>query len=88
MVTFGLSSGMAVPPMTALALSGVPGHLAGVGAAALNAARQVGSVVGVAALGSVLAVWGAPFVPLVLAALVCFAGAALVWGVDSTAKQQ
>ncbi len=81
MVTFGLGSGLAVPPMTALALGQVPGDLAGVGAAALNAARQVGSVVGVAALGAALAASRTPTVPLVLAALVCLGGAAAAWSV-------
>lgn len=81
MVTFGLGSGMAMTPMTALALSQVPRDLAGVGAAALNAARQVGSVMGVATLGSVLAAVGSgnPKLPLVIAALVCLAGATAVW---------
>ncbi len=81
MVTFGLGSGMAVPPMTALALSEVPGHLAGVGAAALNAARQVGSVMGVATLGSLLTAAGSgqPQLPLAVAALVCLGGALAIW---------
>ena len=89
MVTFGLGSGMAVPPMTALALSEVPGHLAGVGAASLNAARQVGSVVGVATLGSVLAAGGAahPGLALVIAATVCLAGAFSIWQLAPSAAQ-
>jgi len=83
MLTFGLGSGLAVPPMTGLALSQVPNHLAGVGAAALNAARQVGSVMGVAVLGSVSAAVGSgnPVVPLVIAALVCWLGAIGIWRV-------
>ncbi len=89
MVTFGLGSGMAVSPMTALALSEVPVHLAGVGAAALNAARQVGSVVGVATLGSVLAAGGTahPGLALVIAAAVCLVGALSVWQVSPSAAQ-
>lgn len=82
MVVFGLGSGTAVPPMTALALGDVPNALSGVGAAALNAARQTGSVVGVAALGALLAAGSAPALPLAIAALVCLAGAASVWGVS------
>lgn len=83
MITFGLGSGTAVPTMTALTLGEVPPALSGVGAAALNAARQVGSVLGVAVLGSVLAARGAadPTPPLLMAAAVCLAGAGGVWQV-------
>lgn len=85
MVTFGLGSGLVVPPMTGLTLRQVPRTLSGVGAASLNAARQVGSVMGVAVLGSVLDTLEARGLQLalVLAALACWGGAFAVWPLAS-----
>jgi EmrB/QacA subfamily drug resistance transporter len=50
----GLGFGVAVVPLTAAVLDRVPAERSGMGASATNTARQVGSVVGVAALGAIV----------------------------------
>ncbi len=50
----GLGFGMVNPPITNTAVSGMPLSQAGVAAAVASTARQVGSVLGVAVLGSVV----------------------------------
>lgn len=50
----GLGFGMVNPPITNTAVSGMPRSQSGVAAAVASTARQVGSVLGVAVLGSVL----------------------------------
>lgn len=50
----GLGFGIAVVPLTSAVLSGVPAAHSGMAAAATNTMRQVGAVVGVAALGSLV----------------------------------
>ncbi|WP_371495063.1 MFS transporter [Kitasatospora sp. NBC_00374] len=58
----GLGAGLLAPVATELVMSAVPTAMAGVGSALNDATRQVGSTLGVAVLGSVLAtaVSGAP----------------------------
>jgi EmrB/QacA subfamily drug resistance transporter len=50
----GLGFGVAVVPLTAAVLGHVPAARSGMAASATNTARQVGSVVGVAALGAIV----------------------------------
>ncbi|MFF3566221.1 MFS transporter [Nocardia jiangxiensis] len=50
----GIGFGIAVVPLTSAVLSGVPAEHSGMAAAATNTIRQVGAVVGVAALGSLV----------------------------------
>lgn len=50
----GLGFGIAVVPLTSAVLSGVPAAHSGMAAAATNTMRQIGAVVGVAVLGSVV----------------------------------
>ena len=49
----GLGFGITVVPLTSTVLSNVPARLSGMGASATNTARQLGAVVGVAALGAI-----------------------------------
>ncbi|KAF1069477.1 MAG: Multidrug resistance protein Stp [Pseudomonas citronellolis] len=56
MLAIGLASGFITPIATAPALDTVPAGLAGIAAAALNAARQVGAALGVAVFGTLIAV--------------------------------
>jgi EmrB/QacA subfamily drug resistance transporter len=50
----GLGFGIAVVPLTAAVLGHVPAARSGMAASATNTARQVGSVIGVAALGAIV----------------------------------
>ena len=50
----GLGCGMTVPAMTTAMLNAVPKSQVGIASALLNASRQVGGVLGVAVLGSIL----------------------------------
>lgn len=50
----GLGFGVAVVPLTSAVLSGVPAAHSGMAAAATNTMRQIGAVVGVAALGALV----------------------------------
>ncbi|MCX0048111.1 hypothetical protein NMV89_25530, partial [Escherichia coli] len=47
---------LAIAPMTSTILSAAPGELAGTASGLLNAARQTGSLLGVAAAGAVVTV--------------------------------
>jgi EmrB/QacA subfamily drug resistance transporter len=53
-VIFGIGFGMLNPPITNAAVSGMPRAQAGVAAAIASTSRQVGSILGVAVLGSVV----------------------------------
>jgi DHA2 family methylenomycin A resistance protein-like MFS transporter len=53
-IVVGLGCGMTVPAMTTALLSAVPKSQVGVASALLNASRQLGGVLGVAILGSIL----------------------------------
>jgi DHA2 family methylenomycin A resistance protein-like MFS transporter len=50
----GIAGGLVVPSIHAMIVVGTPGELGGVAAASLNASRQVGGVLGVAVLGSMV----------------------------------
>jgi predicted MFS family arabinose efflux permease len=50
----GLGFGIAVVPLTSIVLGHVPAERSGMAASATNTARQVGSVIGVAALGAIV----------------------------------
>jgi EmrB/QacA subfamily drug resistance transporter len=50
----GLGFGIAVVPLTSIVLGHVPAQRSGMAASATNTARQVGSVIGVAALGAIV----------------------------------
>jgi MFS family permease len=50
----GLGFGITVVPLTSAVLSHIPGHHSGIAASATNTARQLGAVVGVAALGAIV----------------------------------
>ena len=52
-VLLGLGYGLLVPAVSAAAMGAVPSAHAGVGSGILNASRQVGAAVGLAALGSI-----------------------------------
>lgn len=54
-IVFGSGTGLAAPAMTASVLSAAPNINASRASGALNAARQVGGVVGIALLGSIVA---------------------------------
>ena len=56
MVAYGGGTALAIAPMTSTILSAAPGELAGTASGLLNAARQTGSLLGVAAAGAVVAV--------------------------------
>jgi DHA2 family methylenomycin A resistance protein-like MFS transporter len=55
----GVAGGMSVPSMTAVMLGSVAEEQAGIAGAALSAARQLGTALGVAAVGSVASAGGA-----------------------------
>ena len=55
MLAVGVGSALTMPAMTATAIEHTPRERAGIGAAVLNAARQVGGVVGIALLGAFVA---------------------------------
>ncbi len=56
MVAYGGGTALAIAPMTSTILSAAPGELAGTASGLLNAARQTGSLLGVAAAGAVVTV--------------------------------
>jgi MFS transporter, DHA2 family, methylenomycin A resistance protein len=53
-IVVGLGCGMTIPALTTALLSAVPKSQVGVASALLNASRQLGGVLGVAILGSIL----------------------------------
>jgi DHA2 family methylenomycin A resistance protein-like MFS transporter len=54
MMAYGGGTALAIAPMTSTILSAAPGELAGTASGLLNAARQTGSLLGVAAAGAVV----------------------------------
>jgi DHA2 family methylenomycin A resistance protein-like MFS transporter len=56
MMAYGGGTALAIAPMTSTILSAAPGELAGTASGLLNAARQTGSLLGVAAAGAVITV--------------------------------
>jgi DHA2 family methylenomycin A resistance protein-like MFS transporter len=92
MLAVGVGSALTMPAMTATAIEHTPRERAGVGAAVLNAARQVGGVVGIALLGAFVA--GAHFMGgfpwgMRLAGALFLGGAALSWtAVERVAQGQ
>ena len=76
----GLWSGLTLPPTASLAVAGTPKDLAGTGSGVLNAARQVGGVVGVAVFGALTATAGTVTGGLHLAMGVSAAGVAFIAG--------
>lgn len=86
MALAGFGMAMTMPAATATVLESAPGAQAGIAAGTVNAARQVGGVVGVALLGAVVQA-GAPAASAggaqaagVLAALAFLAAAAITAG--------
>lgn len=65
----GIGMGMATGPLTAVAVSSVGSERAGTASALINVARMVGATIGVAALGSVFAVFREPTLGFVVAML-------------------
>jgi DHA2 family methylenomycin A resistance protein-like MFS transporter len=55
LVPVGIGAGLAIPPLTTALMEAVSAARAGLAAGVLNAARQLGSAVGVAVFGSLLA---------------------------------
>ncbi|WP_296223619.1 MFS transporter [Ralstonia sp. UBA689] len=55
-VAYGGGTALAIAPMTSTILAAAPGELAGTASGLLNAARQTGSLLGVAAAGAVVTV--------------------------------
>lgn len=58
---FGVGSGLVNPPITNAAVSSMPSNVAGVAAATTSTARQVGTSLGVALLGSIVFSIASPF---------------------------
>ena len=75
-VFVGCFAGFVGAPLPAVVLNSVPKELAGIASASLNAARQVGSLLGVALLGSALG--GHALVEGVQVALIMMAAACLI----------
>lgn len=75
-VLMGCYAGFVASPLAAVVLGSVPKELAGIASASLNAARQVGGVLGVALLGSALG--GHPLIEGVQIALIMMAAACLI----------
>jgi len=85
LVALGGGLGLLVPPMTAMLLGGVDKAHSGVASGVLNAARQTGSVIGVALFGSFVAnkgafVFGARLSLAVAGALLLVSAALALWG--------
>jgi MFS transporter, DHA2 family, methylenomycin A resistance protein len=97
----GFGQGLAIPASMAAALEIVPRQRSGVGSATVNAARQTGTVLGIAVLGTILAnhvesatppAFADAFVdglrPSLLAAgLIVLAGAALLVAMPATRRK-
>jgi EmrB/QacA subfamily drug resistance transporter len=87
-VLFGIGSGLVAPPITSTAVSGMPIEQAGVAGAVASTSRQVGSSLGVAVTGSIVAAGtGAGFTAASHAAWAVIAGcgvAVLLLGLLST----
>ncbi len=76
LVLMGLGPGLALPAMTAALVSGVPRVQAGIAAAAFTANRQIGGLLGVAVLGTL--VGSGDFVPRMRLTLLLSSGALLL----------
>jgi MFS family permease len=97
----GFGHGLALPATMAAALEIVPRQRSGVGSATVNAARQIGTVLGIAVLGTILAdhvesatpaAFADAFVDglqssLLAAGLIVLAGAALLVAMPTTRRQ-
>jgi EmrB/QacA subfamily drug resistance transporter len=86
---FGLGAGMASPPITSTAISGLPPDQVGVAGALAASARQFGISIGVAVTGSIVASTGAGFINSSHAAWAVLGGCGLValaLGVISTSS--
>ena len=84
---FGLGVGMISPTVTTIAMFGMPTDQTGVASALVASARQFGSAIGVAVVGSIIADTGAGFMASSRAAwvvLACCGLAALLLGVVCT----
>jgi EmrB/QacA subfamily drug resistance transporter len=79
----GVGMGIATGPLTAVAVSAVSHDRAGTASALINVARMVGATIGVAALGAIFAVTGAPTSGFMLAMMIGgtaqLIGAVAVW---------
>ncbi len=82
LVAAGFGMSFTMPAATTAVVEGAPADRAGLAAGAINAARQVGGVIGVALLGALVA--GGPFIPGLRIAL-AIAGAAFLIGAAVTA---
>jgi DHA2 family methylenomycin A resistance protein-like MFS transporter len=78
LVPLGVGAGLVIPPLTTALMESVSAARAGLAAGVLNAARQLGSAVGVAVFGSLLA---SSFVGGMHRALLIAGGAMLVTAV-------
>ncbi|MHB9038936.1 MAG: MFS transporter [Armatimonadota bacterium] len=76
LLLFGFGTGMMAPAMTAAVLIGTPEKQSGIASAVLNASRQVGGVLGVAAFGAMLN--GHRFIPMMHVASRVVAGLFLI----------
>jgi DHA2 family methylenomycin A resistance protein-like MFS transporter len=98
----GFGQGLAIPATMAAALEIVPRQRSGVGSATVNAARQTGTVLGIAVLGTILAnhlesatpsAFADAFVQglqpsLLIAGLIVLAGAALLVAMPATHRER
>jgi MFS transporter, DHA2 family, methylenomycin A resistance protein len=98
----GFGHGLAIPAIVAAALEIVPRQRSGVGSATVNAARQTGTVLGIAVLGTILAnhveaatppAFADAFVDglqpsLLTAGLIVLAGAAFLVAMPATRRQR
>lgn len=77
-MVFGFVS-LAMPAMTSVAMHALPAHQSGMASGVLNAARQTGSALGFALLGSLLVVGGGIDLDLPFAIVAaCYVGAAML----------
>lgn len=86
---FGLGAGLAAPPVTNTAVSGLPPDQAGVAGAVASSGRQFGIAVGVAVTGSIVTSTGPGFIASSHVAWAVLAGCgllALLLGVVSTSR--
>ena len=60
MIPVGLTAGFINPPMSAVLLNNVDGHLAGTASGIYNTSRQVGGALAIAAFGTLLAAESGP----------------------------
>jgi DHA2 family methylenomycin A resistance protein-like MFS transporter len=82
LVLLGAGIGIALPAMTATAVSAAPGHRTGMASAIHNASRQIGATFGVAVLGTITLGAGLHAAMITAAALLAAVAAATVWLID------